>query len=135
MSEQIERLRQQAINRAEDSIDFLKKALEAALTAVKVDRLLAEGRLEEASVLVDPNLGALTQIVNENKPDGTPVIVDDVVRDIDAIVRQVSYSGWNSSQPGDKAVRTEIRRILKRYALPLTGPLFNNTYAYIRENY
>jgi type I restriction enzyme R subunit len=135
LAEQIERLRQQAITRVEDSIEFLKKALELAKTMVVAERLEAEGRLDEAALLVDPNLGALTQIVDEFKPEGTPVIVDDVVRDIDAIVKQVSYAGWNDSQPGDKAVRTEIRRVLKRYALPLTGPLFDNAYAYIRENY
>ena len=95
----------------------------------------AHPELDEAEALLDPNIGALTQIVNEYQPAGTSVIVKDVVRDIDAIVKQVSYSGWNDSQPGDKAVRTEIRKILKRYALPLTGPLFDHCYAYIRENY
>ena len=135
LAEQIERLRQQAINRVEDSIEFLKKALELAKTLVEVERLEAEGRLDEAEALLDPNIGALTQIVNEYQPDGTSIIVKDVVRDIDAIVKQAAYSGWNESQPGDKAVRKEIRVVLKRYLLPLTGPLFDNTYAYIRENY
>lgn len=59
----------------------------------------------------------------------------DVVRDLDTIVKQVGYTGWNESQPGDKAVRIEIRNVLKKYALPITGPLFDNAYAYIRENY
>jgi type I restriction enzyme R subunit len=63
------------------------------------------------------------------------VVVEDLVRDIDAIVREVSYTGWNETQAGDRTVRKEIRVILKKYALPLTGPLFDNTYAYIRENY
>jgi type I restriction enzyme R subunit len=135
LAEQIERLRQQAMTRAEDSIDFLKKALELAKTLVEAEKLEAEGRLEEAAALVDPNLGALTQIVEEFKPAGTPVIVDDVVRDIDAIVKQVRFTGWNETQEGDRTVRKEIRVVLKRYALPLTGPLFDNAYAYIRENY
>ena len=95
----------------------------------------AEGRLDEAEALLDPNIGALTQIVNEYQPDGTSVIVKDVVRDIDGIVKQVRFTGWNETQEGDRTVRKEIRVVLKRYALPLTGPLFDNTYAYIRENY
>lgn len=135
LAEQIERLRRQAITRAEDSIEFLKKALEVAKTAVVAERLDADGRLDEGEHLLDPNIGALTQIVEQYKPDGAPVIVTDVVRDIDTIAKQVAYTGWNESQPGDKAARKEIRLVLRKYALPVTGPLFDNAYAYIRENY
>lgn len=135
LAEQIEKHRQQAIRKAEDSIDLLKKALEVARTAVQAERLEGEGRLDEAGHLLDPHIGALTQIVDEYKPEGTPVIVDDVVRDIDAIVKQVSFTGWNETQEGDRTVRKELRSVLKKYALPLTGNLFDNAYAYIRENY
>jgi type I restriction enzyme, R subunit len=68
-------------------------------------------------------------------PTGTPVIVTDVVREIDVIAREVTYSGWNESQPGDKEARKQIRLVLQKFALPVTGPLFDNAYAYIRENY
>jgi type I restriction enzyme R subunit len=135
LADQLDRLRRQAITRAEDSIEFLKKALEVARAAVIAERLDAEGRLDEAEHLLDPNIGALTQIVEQYKPSGTPVIVTDVVRDIDTIAKQVTYSGWNASQPGDKAARREIRLVLQKYQLPVTGPLFDNAYAYIRENY
>ena len=135
LAEQLDRLRRQAITRAEDSIEFLKKALEVAKAAIIAERLDGEGRLDEAMHLLDPNLGALTQIVEQYKPTNTPVIVTDLVRDIDAIAKQVTYSGWNDSQPGDRAARLEIRSVLKKYALPVTGPLFDNAYAYIRENY
>ena len=135
LAEQLDRLRRQAIVRAEDSIEFLKKALEVARKAVMAERLDAEGQLDESAHLLDPNIGALTQIVEQYKPDNTPVIVTDVVRDIDTIARQVTYSGWNESQPGDKEARKQIRLVLQKYALPVTGPLFDNTYAYIRENY
>lgn len=135
LAEQIEKLRQQAIRKTEDSIEFLKKALEVARTAVRAERLEAEGQLDAMAPLLDPHLGALTQIVEEYKPEGTPVIVDDVVRDIDTIVKQAAFTGWNESQPGDREVRKELRGVLKKYALPVTGPLFDHAYAYIRENY
>jgi type I restriction enzyme R subunit len=135
LAEQIERLRQQAIRKAEDSIDFLKQALEVARLAVQAERLEGEGRLDEAEALLDPHFGALTQIVNAYKPDNAPVIVDDVVRDIDTIVKQVRYTGWNETQEGDRTVRKELRQVLKKFVLPVTGPLFDNAYAYVRENY
>jgi len=135
LAEQLDRLRRQAITRAEDSIEFLKKALEVARAAVIAQRFDAEGRLDDAEALLDPNIGALTQIVEQYMPANTPVIVTDLVRDIDAIAKQVAYAGWNESQPGDRAARVEIRLVLKKYALPVTGPLFDQAYAYIRENY
>lgn len=135
LAEQIERLRRMAIHRAEDSIEFLKKALEVARQAVIAERLDAEGRLDEAEHLLDPNIGALTQIVEQYKPANTPVTVTDLVRDIDTIAKDVSYAGWNESQPGDREARKQIRLVLTKYQLPATGPLFDNTYAYIRENY
>ena len=63
------------------------------------------------------------------------VVVDDVVRDIDTIVKQVSYSGWAENQSGDRTVRKELRSVLSKYSLPLTGDLFDHAYAYVRENY
>ncbi|CAB4942823.1 unannotated protein [freshwater metagenome] len=50
--------------------------------------------------LLDPNIGALTQIVDEFKPDGTPLLEKVLVRNIDSIVKQAAYSGWNERQPG-----------------------------------
>jgi type I restriction enzyme, R subunit len=136
LAEQIERLRAQAAQKAEDSIEFLKKALEVAKLAVQAERLEDDGRLdEEAEHLLDPHIGALTQIVDQYKPDGIPVIVDDVVRDIDTIVKQVRYTGWSETQDGDRTVRKELRLVLNKYRLPPTGPLFDNAYAYISENY
>lgn len=135
LAEKIERLRKQAAQSASDTIEFLKKALDVAKTAVQAERLEEDGDLDAAVTLLDPNIGALTQIVNEYKPADTPVIVDDVVRDIDTIVKQVSYSGWTQDQGGDRTVRKELRQVLKKYHLPLTGDLFDRAYAYIRENY
>ena len=135
LAEKIERLRKQAAQSASDTIEFLKKALDVAKTAVQAERLEEDGDLDAAVTLLDPIIGALTQIVNEYKPADTPVIVDDVVRDIDTIVKQVSYSGWTQDQGGDRTVRKELRQVLKKFSLPLTGDLFDRAYAYIRENY
>ena len=136
LAEQIEKLRRMAITRAEDSVEFLKKALDIARAMVAAERLEAEGRLDaEAEALLDPNIGALTQIVEQYKPADAPVVVTDLVRDIDSIVKAVRFTGWNETQEGDRTVRKELRLILNKYALPLTGSLFDQAYAYIRENY
>lgn len=135
LAEQLDRLRRQAIIRAEDSIEFLKKALEVARNAVIAERMDAEGKLDEALHVLDPNIGALTQIVEQYKPPNTPIVIDALVTDIDSIAKQVAFAGWNESQPGDREARKQIRLVLGKYKLPPSGPLFDNTYAYIRENY
>jgi type I restriction enzyme R subunit len=50
-------------------------------------------------------------------------------------VQPVRGTGWQTSHPGDRTVRQELRLILKNSGLPPAGELFDRAYAYIRENY
>ena len=75
------------------------------------------------------------QIVDAYKADNTSVIVDDLVRDFNTIVKQVRYTDWNENQEGDRTVQKELRQVLKKFGLPVTGPLSDNAYGYVRENY
>jgi hypothetical protein len=40
---------------------------------------------------------------------------------IDAIVTEVAFTGWRESTPGDRAVKRELRGVLKQFALPVTS--------------
>ena len=73
--------------------------------------------------------------MEENTPPGLHKIVPDIVDRIDTIVSQVAYTGWKESDSGDKKVRKELRAALKTFGLPVTGALFDKTYAYVQENY
>lgn len=137
LAARLEQLRKAKLSEASASIDFLKSLLEIAREVVEAERKEAEGALtaEESSILPDPNLGALTQIFHEFKPDLTPAIIEKVVKELDGIVKEVRFSGWQVSQPGDKEVRRQIRRVLNSNSLPAVGPLFDRAYAYIAQNY
>lgn len=135
LAERLERLRRTSLERAEASVEFLREILTLAKDVTAVEKIEDDGGTDALSLLPDPKVGALTQILDEYRPDDTPVIVDEVVTDIDAIVKQVRFAGWAETQNGDRTVRKEIRLVLKRYGLPATGELFDRTYAYIRENY
>lgn len=135
LAERLERLRRASLEKAEASVEFLREILELAKQVAAAEKVEAEGGAAALSLLPDPKVGALTQILHEYQPEGTPVIVEEVVADIDSIVKQVRFEGWAETQNGDRTVRREIRLVLKRYALPTTGELFDRTYAYIRENY
>ncbi len=135
LSERLDRLRRAQLDKASASVEFLRELLELAQQVTAAERAAEEGRLDEPGLLPDPHLGALTQIFEEYRPEGTPVIVEEVVTDIDEVVRQVRFTGWNETQAGDRTVRKELRLLLKKYSLPTTGELFDKAYAYIRENY
>ena len=134
LSERLEELRRVRMESARDSVEFLKRLLELARQIVGAERAEAEGRLDRFQVL-DPDRGALTQILQEYAPAGTPVIVEHVVEQIDAIVKPIRGTRWQESQPGDREVRRQLRLVLKNNGLPPAGDLYDRAYDYIREHY
>ena len=132
--ERLELLRLSRISSAAESVEFLRHLLELARDLLEAERADDEGRLDEIKV-VDPRKGALTQIFEEFKPQGVPLIIETVVEQVDSLVQPVRGTGWQTSHPGDRTVRQELRLILKNSALPPAGELFDRAYAYIRENY
>lgn len=85
--------------------------------------------------MVDPRKGALTQIFEEFRPEGVPVVIENVVEQVDGLVSPVRGTGWQTSHLGDRHVRQELRVVLKNNGLPVSGELFDRAYAYISENY
>lgn len=130
LADRLDKLRQTQIESAADSIEFLKHVLEIARDLVAADRDLQNGdeideptEEEQISLLPDERLGALTQILDEFKPDVTPEIIERVVKEIDAVVLASRFTRWQSSRKGVRTVKTEIRKALKKFGLPVTGEL------------
>jgi type I restriction enzyme, R subunit len=134
LSARLEALRQSKIDSAVASVEFLKQILVLARDLVEAEKADDEGRIDEIKV-IDPDKGALTQILAEYAPPDVPVIIETVVEKIDAIVRPVRGTKWQESQPGDRNVRIELRRVLAESGLPPQGDIFDRAYAYIREHY
>ncbi len=132
LAARLEALRSRQVTNARESQQLLKDVLELARQVVEADRLTTER--EEPSV-IDQDRGALTAILEEFAPAGTPVIVGRVAEDIDAIVRPVRGTRWQASHPGDREVRKQIRMVLRTHGLPPSGELFDRAYAYIAEHY
>jgi type I restriction enzyme R subunit len=134
LAERLEDLRRSRVDSAAASVEFLKRLLELAKDLVTAEKADEEGRLNEIKV-VDPDRGALTQILEEYAPPDVPVIIETVVERIDQIVRPVRGTGWQESQPGDREVRQQLRLVLRSNGLPPQGEIFDRAYAYIREHY
>lgn len=130
LADRIEKLRQRAITSVDDSIQFLEDCLNVARDVVAADRAAEAGE-----PLVDPRTGALTVIVRENSPEGLHKIVPDFVFAVDTIVVDVAYAGWKENDKGDKAVKRELRARLNKFGFAREGELFDQVYAYVRENY
>jgi type I restriction enzyme R subunit len=132
--ERLELLRLSRIATAAESVEFLRHLLELARDLLEAERADDEGRIGDIKI-VDPRKGALTQIFDEFKPDGVPVVIENVVEQVDSLVQPVRGTGWQTSHPGDRLVRRELRVILNNNGLPHAGELFDRAYAYIQENY
>lgn len=140
LAERLEQLRLRRAANAEESVEFLKELLVLARKLLIAEAADDDGRLDEVVVdppivVVDPRKGALTQIFDEYKPADCPVVIETVVDRVDALVQPVRGTNWQTSHPGDRQVRRELSRLLKKCGLPPKGSLYDHAYAYICENY
>lgn len=131
LAEKLENLRQRSLNTLEETESFIEDAIKLAQQLLNIDR---DSTGEEPDILQD-NVGALTQIVQEYKPEDSPIIVDELAKEIDQLAKDSTYSGWTKDSTGDRAVRASIRKKLKNYKLPLAGKLFDEIYDYIASHY
>ena len=83
----------------------------------------------------DKALAALTELFNEVKSKQTHVIVERLVADIDAIVRQIRFDGWQTTSQGEREVQKALRLALRKYQLHTDQELFDKAYGYIRQYY
>lgn len=111
------------------SIEFLKALLELARDVVRLERATP---IEEE---IDRGKAALTQLFEEAKNGETPIMVKRVVDDIDEIVRQVRFDGWQDTHAGEREIRLALRKTLLKYKLHQDVELFERAYGYVREYY
>lgn len=129
LGERLERIREKHEQGLINSLEFLKAILEVAKDTVEAER---ETDPEEEE---DRALAALTELFNEVRNQNTHVIVERIVADIDAIVRQVRFDGWQATDQGEREVKQALRRALLKVQLHTDQDLFDKAYGYIRQYY
>jgi type I restriction enzyme, R subunit len=129
LSERLEALRERHERGIVNSVEFLKHLLEIArdLVATEKDTPPAEDE--------DRGKAALTELFQQVKNDDTPIIVERVVADIDAIVRLVRFPGWQQTAAGEREVKKALRKSLLKYQLHQDAELFERAYGYIKQYY
>ncbi len=128
LSERLENLRLKHEQGLLASLDFLKDLLVLAKDVVEAE---SELPVEERE---DQGKAALTELFESVRSADTPVIVERVVSDIDEIVRQVRFPGWQQTAAGEREVKKALRKSLYRYQLK-DQDLFDRAYAYIVQYY
>lgn len=129
LSERLENLRAKHEAGQLASIEFLKQLIDLARDVAEAeDETPPEAELDRGKA-------ALTELFEEVKNRETPVIVERVVSDIDDIVRQVRFDGWQQTAAGEREVKQALRRSLLRYKLHTDQDLFDRAYAYIVQYY
>lgn len=129
LGERLEKVRERHEQGLLNSLEFLKAILQIAKEVVEAEK--------QADPVEEQNraLAALTELFNEVKSKNTHVIVERVVADIDAIVKQVRFDGWQTTTQGEREVKQALRRALMKYKLHTDQELFDKSYGYIREYY
>jgi type I restriction enzyme R subunit len=129
LGERLEKIRERHEQGLLNSLEFLKAILEVAKDTVATENQIDP---EEEQ---DRALAALTELFNEVKSKQTHVIVERLVADIDGIVRQIRFDGWQSTSQGEREVQKALRLALRKYQLHTDQELFDKAYGYIREYY
>ncbi|NTW04406.1 MAG: type I restriction endonuclease subunit R, partial [Oscillochloris sp.] len=112
-----------------NSISFLKALLEIAKEVVAAEQqVVPEDEQSKA-------LAALTELFNETRSSSTPVVVERIVADLDAIVKNVRFPGWQQTIAGKREVKQALRRAMLKYKLHQEQDLFDRAYAYIAQYY
>jgi type I restriction enzyme, R subunit len=129
LSERLEELRNKAEQGLITSIEFIKE-----LCKIAKETLQAEKEIDQLIAEKTPQ-AALTELFLELKTDQTPAVVERIVDDIDAIVRQVRFPGWQTTAAGEREIQKSLRQALLKYKLHKEQVLFDRAYEYIKEYY
>lgn len=133
LAERLENLRRQSIAAAEASISWLQELLKVARDLKVAERAEEEGA--HALDVLDPRIGALTQIFTEYAPPDTPELIERVVAEVDVIAKAIDIPAWTDKQGADREVKRNLRQVLRKYGLHAVAGLFEDCYDYIAEHY
>ena len=129
LGERLEKVREKHEQGLLNSLEFLKAILEIARDTVEAEQQTDPVEDQDRAV------AALTEMFNEVKGQHTHVIVERLVGDIDAIVRQIRFDGWQTTSSGEREVKQALRLALRKYKLHTDQELFDKAYGYIRQYY
>ena len=132
LGERMEKLREEHEAGLLNSIQFLKALLSIAKDAAQ---LMKHTFAEKNADPAERGKAALTQLFESVRNKNTPVIVERIVSDIDGIVRQVRFPGWQDTPTGRREVSRNLRDVIMRRYRIKDPDVFNKAYSYVEQYY
>jgi type I restriction enzyme R subunit len=111
------------------SIEFLKSLLVLARDVLVAEQIVEpEDEQKKAKA-------ALTELFRDSRNYATPKIIEQIVDEIDSIVRNVRFDGWQATNAGKRDVQMELRKALFKFKMHIDQELFDRAYTYIERYY
>ncbi|MFV2096027.1 hypothetical protein ACFHW1_11130 [Micromonospora sp. LOL_014] len=111
------------------SLEFLKELFALARDTVAAEKAAAGVPPEEQGKRRSPNSS------NPSRAKTPPIIVENVVNEVDEVVRAVRFSGWQDTYEGDRLVQQALRKTLYIKFKIRDNDVFIRALDYIREYY
>ncbi|MCK9288474.1 MAG: HsdR family type I site-specific deoxyribonuclease [Sphaerochaetaceae bacterium] len=89
-----------------NSLDFLKDLLQLARDVLEAEQKIESMDEQERAK------AALTELFTEVKNENTPIIVENIVNEIDGVVKEVRFAGWQDTIEGRRSVKKNLRKII-----------------------
>ena len=77
----------------------------------------------------------MTKLFEEARVEKTPIIIKQIVEDIDEVVKVTRFDGLQWTIAGEREIQRALRKTLLKYQLHRDQELFDKAYKYIREHY
>lgn len=129
LGQRLNALREKYAHAQQASLDFLKELFELARDTVAAEKVAAETPREERG------RAALTELFESLKNEETPIIVANVVNEVDEVVRAVRFEGWQNTRDGDRLVQQALRKTLYVKFKIRDNDVFERALGYVREYY
>ena len=129
LGKRLNALREKYSDLQQANLDFLRELLELAK-----DTVAAENEIEELPP-EEQGKAALTELFEAVKTDDTPIIVENVVHEIDEVVRATRFTGWQDTIEGKREVQKALRRTLHVKFKIRDTDVFDKAYSYVQEYY
>jgi type I restriction enzyme R subunit len=129
LGERLEKLKERHEQGLLHSLDFLKELLTLAKEVVQAEKQV-DPVDEQAKAKA-----ALTELFAEVKNGETPVVVERIVNDIDEIVRNVRFDGWQNTLKGERLIQQHLRKVIYVKYKVKDQDLFDKAFGYIRQYY
>ncbi|MEW2428270.1 type I restriction endonuclease subunit R [Micromonospora sp. NPDC047644] len=122
-------LREKYAHSQQASLDFLKELFALARDTVAAEKAAAEVPRE------DQGRAALTELFQSLRGNGTPIIAEKIVDEVDEVVRAVRFTGWQDTREGDRLVQQSLRKTLWTKFKIRDNDVYERALGYIREYY